>query len=271
MGLSLHRSNWIINWAEKVIGEKTVETHSFAGGVGRLNFSANAILHLKPWMGPLYAWSSTIQLTGKQVATTPWGIKLILLWVSKQLAKDLRLQITPTLPSNGGPIFKSDAKAEAGRATIGGWFCGNGTKPKDAPWFFVELFEQTSPWVLAKAGDPQRIIATLELLGSLLCLVLFDFKATSTCRVVQTITGSTDNLGNTLALQKYMSTKWPLAPMIMELSEQCPSRNLELHLSWQRRNFNTEADALTNRDFSAFQRQNQVHVDFSEYSLVSVD
>ena len=98
LGLSLHRSNWIINWAEKVIGEKTVETHSFAGGVGRLKFSANAILHLKPWMGPLYAWSSTIQLTGKQVATTPWGIKLILLWVSKQLAKDLRLQITPTLP-----------------------------------------------------------------------------------------------------------------------------------------------------------------------------
>ena len=58
---------------------------------------------------------------------------LILLWVSKQFAQDLRLQITPTLPSNGGPLFKSDAKAEAGRATIGGWFCGNGTKPKDAP------------------------------------------------------------------------------------------------------------------------------------------
>ena len=93
-------------------------------------------------------------------------------------------------------------------------------------------------------------------------MVLFDFKATSACRVVQTITGSTDNLGNTLALQKYMSTKWPLAPMIMELSEQCRSRNLELHLSWQRRNFNTEADSLTNGDFSAFQIQNQVHFDF---------
>ena len=61
---------------------------------------------------------------------------------------------------------------------------------------------------------------------------------------------------------KYMSTKWPLAPMIMELSKQRQSRNLELHLSWQRRTGNTEADPLTNGDSSALQIQNQVHFDF---------
>ena len=59
-----------------------------------------------------------------------------------------------------------------------------------------------------------------------------------------------------------MSTKWPLAPMIMELSKQRQSRNLELHLSWQRRTCNTEADFPTNGDSSAFQIQNQVLFDF---------
>jgi hypothetical protein len=50
----------------------------------------------------------------------------------------------------------------------------------------------------------------------------------------------------------------------MELSEQCRSRNLELHLSWQRRTFDTEADSHTNGDFSAFQRQNQVLFDLPD-------
>ena len=49
-----------------------------------------------------------------------------------------------------------------------------------------------------------------------------------------------------------MSTKWPLAPLLMELSEQLRKRKLELHLNWIRRDKNELADALSNGDFKSF-------------------
>jgi len=137
-----------------------------------------------------------------------------------------------------------------------------GVHPSKAKWFFVELHAETTGWVFSKSGDPQRVIATLELLGSLLCLVAFDFRASEQCRGIQTISGTTDNQGNSFALQKFMSTKWPLAPLLCELSEQLRSRSLELHLEWQRRDRNKEADAITNQDFSAIRPENRIEIDF---------
>ena len=42
---------------------------------------------------------------------------------------------------------------------------------KDAPWFSLTLTRATAPWAYAR-GDPFRTIASLELLGSLVSLVL---------------------------------------------------------------------------------------------------
>lgn len=262
VGLANSRAQWLTDWARQIVDSSTVNVSYFAGGVGRLNFTANALVHEKPWLGPLYAWASTIQLSGKATATVPWGIKFVLLWIAKRLSSDSKLLVTPSLPVHGGFLFKSDAKAEGGRATIGGWECRGGVPSIRAKWFYIELFEKSTPWVFAKGGDPQRVIATLELLGSLLCLVLFDFKAEDLVSGVQTISGTTDNQGNSLAMVKFMSTKWPLAPLLMELSEQLRTRSLELHLEWERRDKNREADAITNGDYSDFTASNRIDVDF---------
>ena len=64
-----------------------------------------------------------------------------------------------------------------------------------------------------------------------------------------------------MAMHKFMSTKWPLTSVLAELSEQLRRRQLELHLSWIRRDRNSEADAITNEDFSAFSPENRIHVD----------
>ena len=95
-----------------------------------------------------------------------------------------------------------------------------------------------------------------------LCFRLFHIQGESIMLPIHNEVMSSHSCTGYSCSPKYMSTKWPLAPMIMKSCKQCRSRNLELHLSWQRRNFNTEADSLTNGDFSALQIQNQVHFDF---------
>ena len=271
LGLSLSRAQWCINWSKEVINSKTVETSNFAGGLGRLNFAAQALLYERPWLGPLYSWSSTTQLSGLRSACVPWGIKFFLYAISKRLAEGERLMITPSLPADHGFLFKSDAKAEGGRATIGGWECRGGCPASKARWFMVELFPSTSPWVFMKANDPGRVVATLELLGTLLCLAVFDFENNGDYKGIHTISGTTDNMGNSLAMVKCMSTKWPLAPCMMELTEQLRKRQLELHLVWERRDKNIEADALTNEEFGAFDSEKRIQIDFPSFPWLVLD
>ena len=102
-------------------------------------------------------------------------------------------------------------------------------------------------------------------------MIAFDFKGEDQCRGIQTISGTTDNQGNSYALKKFMSTKWPLSPLLCELSEQLRMRSLELHLDWQRRDSNCEADAITNEDFSLFRAENRVDLDFLAVPWVVLD
>jgi hypothetical protein len=260
LGISEKRAIWLISWMMQVINSETVETPNFAGGLGRLNFAATALFYEKPWLGPLYSWAATVQLDGKARATVPWGIKLILKWLCERIKDTGRLMRTPDLPRVCGELFRTDAKAENGKATVGGWECRNGTPTKSARWWFLKVEPDVFPWAFAKNNDPQRVIATLELLGTLLSIIIFNYESkdfwTSSC----TISADTDNQGVSLAMHKFMSTKWPLTAVLAELSEQLRMRQLELHLSWVRRDRNVEADAITNEDFSAFSPGNRIQV-----------
>ena len=59
-------------------------------------------------------------------------------------------------------------------------------------------------------------------------------------------------------LQHFMSCKYPLSIVIMELAMQLKKHNLELDLGWVPRNQNVEADALTNDDFSSFPAEKRI-------------
>ena len=73
--------------------------------------------------------------------------------------------------------------------------------------------------------------------------------------------GITDNLGNTFALTKLMSSKFPLVVILAELAAQLRSRGMSLNLEWAPRDQNDEADALTNEDFTAFDPARRIEVD----------
>ena len=57
-----------------------------------------------------------------------------------------------------------------------------------------------------------------------------------------------------------MTTKWPLAPILMETAIQLRSRQVELDLDWIPRLQNIEADAITNSDFAAFDDTRRIAV-----------
>ncbi len=173
VGLSEARVRWVINWVNQVPECGKVSTRDMAGALGRLGFAATALIYEKAFLGLLYAWTGAILRQDRDTVTVPWAIRLILQWLKTRLEGPGRLQAVPRLALEGGDLFRSDAKAEDGIAVVGGWDCSRGQGSKVALWFSFKVTAQWAPWAYAKANDPQRVIATLELLGTLLSIMLF--------------------------------------------------------------------------------------------------
>ena len=161
-----------------------------------------------------------------------------------------RLQKPEPLLEGAAPLsFFTDAKAEAGRAWIGGFLeLVDGCQ---GPWFSLEVVDSWAPWAFAK-GDPGKVIAALELLATLVGVRLWvpDGDAKKTSRVA--IRGYTDNQSNESLLRKAMTTKFPSTLILMELAEELSAKNCELQLQWIRRDLNQLADDLTNENFASF-------------------
>jgi len=264
LGVSPNRAEWLANWLDAKLKLGVVEVREFLGGLGRLNFAASALYYEKPWLGPMYSWASAIQRADKDVVKIPWGIRLFMSWIRRRLSSGENMMAAPEWPKDLGDAFRSDAKAEDGRAFVGGWEVRGNTDTKKARWYYMELTADEAPWVFSKARDPGRVIAALELLGTLLCIILFDLKADVNARANCTITGATDNQGNSYATAKGMSTKFPLAPILIEMNEQLRARKLDLRLNSTRRDTNVEADAITNQDFAAFDEKLRIDCSYAK-------
>ena len=86
-------------------------------------------------------------------------IRVLCGWLAERLENGGRLQ-KPEPPLS----FFTDAKAEDGRAWIGGFLeLVDGCQ---GPWFSLEVTPEWAPWAFAK-GDPGKVIAALELLATL--------------------------------------------------------------------------------------------------------
>ena len=260
LGLSVKRAEWITTWCNKLISEIYVHPAEMASGLGRLGYAANALYWEKPFLGPLYAWSSAIAGKTSKVRI-PWAIAVILKWISRRLTEGGRLQ--PPLSLSGPPQewFRTDAKAENGKAFVGGWETKHSNDPSTCRWFSIEVTESWAPWVWCRKRDPGRVIAALELLATLLALILFTQDQPPQSSGMMFGSGLTDNKGNSFVLVKMLSTKFPLTILLIELSEQLRKRGLELHLEWTPRNNNQEADDLTNENFSKFSEALRIQVE----------
>jgi len=166
--------------------------------------------------------------------------------------------------------IRVDAKAEGETATIGGWLPrrdGAGRIDLAAsPWFYVELNDVVAPWAYEKDRQPFRVIASLEALAVLVAiLTLTDPAPGSNRRGTVMLPLMTDNRGNSFALTRLMTTKYPLCLLVMELAVALEDRALALTAEWAPREWNAEADALTNARFEGFSPDRRVPFDIGSH------
>jgi hypothetical protein len=253
LGLSQSRAKWLTDWCREVAKDQRILPRVFAAGLGRLCFSANALMWERPFLGPLFAWSSAVAKLTSEVRV-PWAVCFILLYLANRFEKGDRLMPPPSTRIDNGILFKTDARADEEEAWVGGWEPHQSGDLKKSRWFALQVTRDWAPWAFIK-NNPQRLIASLELLGTLLGVIFFSDKWSNGSRGSVVGRAITDNLGNSFIVSKQMTTKFPVTLLLMEMTEWLRELDLVLNLQWVPREQNNEADALSNMDTKRLRRK----------------
>ena len=258
-GLSERRAAWLSNWIEVLTQEKMVWPREFAAGLGRMGFAATALPWERPFLGPLYSWSSAV-ISQRGKVVLPWSVLMIMDWISRRLKDGGRMQEVKVEKKVEGEkaVIYTDARASEEDACLGGYLAIS-EDLKECPWFSVPVDVKLAPWLYSKGGVPKRVIASLELLATILAVKVWGSEGGA--GLVAKMKAFTDNRGNAFALKRGMSTKFPLALLLMELAEELRSKDLSLDLEWVKRDMNVEADALSNGDWSKFSESKRIQFD----------
>ena len=177
LGLSQRRAEWLIRWCMEITSGRTT-WFDFSCALERLGFGAKCAIQ-----GAAVSWANVLMVgsyTGKHGSLmVPVMIRVILRWLAERFQKFGKVELT----------FFSDAKAENGKAYVGGYLW-NGHEVLS--WYAAEVLPSWTFWTFIK-NDPQRTIASLELLGTLLCVKLWEVRVSGRSRSMGSITGATDN------------------------------------------------------------------------------
>eukprot|EP00438_Fugacium_kawagutii_P024156 Skav213841 [mRNA] locus=scaffold315:237802:239760:+ [translate_table: standard] len=270
IGLSEKRAQWVIDWIQGLLDRRRVGWREFAAALGRLGFASLCLPWERPFLGPLYSWSSAI-MGQKGELEVPWAIMFILKWIRKRILEGERMEEVKTtkaeVVSEELRIW-TDAKATDTEAWIGGWLeCSSETKR--CPWFSLKVDEKIAPWLKCRGGNPKRVIAALEMLATLVAMKTWCTPNSSNARVFAK--AFTDNRGNDFVLKKGMSTKFPLTVLVMEASEMMRRGNFVTNLTWIRRDENQGADDLTNQEFSKFEMCHRVEIKTEDFRWYIMD
>ena len=257
LGLSPKRAKWMADWTLGVAKAGRISSKEMEQGLGRLGFAANALTWERPFLGPLYSWSAAIR-NKKGVLKIPVMLRTLLFFLHERLAAGDSLQDPPTQHfSDSYDIeFFTDAKATEDEAWVGGFL--QSQQGEVLEWFSEKIDRGWAEWLFVKK-DLKRIIASLELLATLIAIRLWAGRDGSRSKGVCWVRAGTDNQSNTYAVSKMMSTKYPLTLLVMELSETLRARCCELNLQWIPREKNQLADDLTNEKFDHFPAGCRIH------------
>ena len=258
MGLSERRAEWLCRWMRSVEERKEVSDVEFAAGLGRLSFASLALPWERPLLGPLFAWSSAVWGT-KGLLRVPWVVLMVMRWIARKLDEGRRLEDVKAQPIAEKPVVRiwTDAKATDEEAWIGGWLQSSGDT-QQCSWFSERVEPWMAPWLKFKKGNPKRVIAALEMLATLVAIKLW--LGDGSKQLSLRTEAFTDNRGNEFILKKGMSTKFPIALLVIEVSETLRSLGATADLKWVRRDENQRADDLTNQDYHAFDEKKRIRV-----------
>ena len=171
----------------------------------------------------------------------------------------------------GGNVqeFRADAKAEGDDIGVGGWLV-HPDGPMSSKWFRLKLDRKTAPWAY-RTGEPFRTIASLELFATLLCIKAFKLDAGDIAGGRVTLSGLTDNKGNSHVISRLMTVKFPLCAFLMEIAATLQRAESDLDLGWVPRDQNTKADELSNFDARHFNPELEVVMDRSVMDFILLD
>ena len=237
-------ADWMASWLEKTCAGDCVRLADLRAVLGRLAFAFTALPQLRPFLGPLYAWSAAVGPA--EARTLPKSIKLIFTFIAKAMRQTGQLQPVGMDSETEVEVFRTDARAEGEEVWIGGWALDSSDR-SECRWFAERLTRHNASWAFT-AGETYRAIATLELVATLAGVICFGVPSGKQLRA--RCSAGTDNLGNTAVASKLLTTKFPLCIFLMELVVQLQAQGAELHLHWLPRLQNVEADQLTNGDFT---------------------
>ena len=249
IGVSARKVDWLRDWVKATNKEGRVLGREFKAGIGRMGFLAGAIRGARPFLAPLYAVAARVGNTSfvELHMAVKIAMEFFLDWLE---AEPMRPPAPP--PGVAGEVFRVDAMASEQGICIGGWETYESSDPSLARWFSVELSRSNCPWLYIR-GEPHRTIAASELLAVTMAVVLFGPSAkwrNKHGRLV--LSGFTDNASNSYLIDKYLSVKFPVSMVLMELSRQLGAMGAELQLHWIPREQNEESDDLSKGRLDAF-------------------
>jgi len=258
IGISFRRQEWLVKWITGKLAQPAVLAREMREGLGRLGFAAGPLEHLRPFLGPVYAWCAVTHPAA--YAALPLLLRIVLeLLLKATLAKRVVLCREPR--RQRGELFRLDAKAEGDDVMVGGWETGPSPSTSTSRWFAVRLTRRNAPWAFAR-GETFRVIAALELFGFLCGVMAFvEPNDDANFEGEMCFTAFTDNQSNGFLIDRLQTTKFPLCLILMEVAWQLQERNISANLRWVPRLQNEEADALTNGDFSAFDPERRIHME----------
>ena len=261
IGVSEKKVQWLVAWAERLLHESHLLGREFRAGVGRLGFLAGVLSGAGPLLAPLYAVASRVG--GSSYVELHLAVKIAIQfftdWIKEEPIREPRVP-----PKVAGEVFRIDAAADQDGISIGGWEVYGGKRPEEARWFSVKVTRRVCPWLYLK-GEPFRTIAAAELLAVTVAVVVFgkeaDWKGADGRFA---ISGFTDNSSNTFVVDKFLSTKFPVSLVLMELAFQLSQLKVSLSLQWIPREQNEEADDLSKERFDKFEASKRIEVDLED-------
>ena len=262
LGIGDNKTRWLINWLGRTLEEDAVVLADFSAVLGRLSFAFAALEPLRPFLAPLYTWSAAVSKRCAKLSL-PKAVRLVLEFLRAMLEKGHNMSQVGSRERRCVEVFRTDARAAGEEVYIGGWAVIDGKRTMDCRWFSERLTRDNAPWVFT-AGEPFRVISSLEMLATLAGIVLFGLKSDVTGSI--TCSAATDNLGNACVMKRLLTTSFPLAAFVMEIAARLLHHSAVLRLDWTPRLQNREADALTNGDFRGFDKAKRLR-----FSLESFD
>ena len=182
---------------ELLIQNTVMTTKAIEKALGRLQWATAVCPMTKSLLQPFWAWKMAVTSSGRP----PKTVRLLALLLKELFTIPYR-QLSPYLPKSSWWGCSDVSADSTGEAYIGGWLSDAQSPARDSVhWFHFKVSPEMFPWAF-KEGNPQKRIAALELLGTLVLTHCILQKQGKTAAAVRIPVGS-DNQGNVFCVTQF--------------------------------------------------------------------